>query len=136
MGILAGSIATRNRERAELRAKISALRKKVTAARELMEQFNRCRRALETHITNWERQYSNYTANELLSQIFVTDRFEGNIAENLSQEFPLLPQKMNTTSGSMQVLLSAMASQVRCLQEYIAKLEEEISSLQAALAAL
>lgn len=125
-----------NAMRKELRNKIAALRKKVTAAREIITKLSRCQNEINRKIEAWQSAYTSFHSRPITGEIYVEDLFEGNIAESLSGEVPRTAEKMNDTSERMETLCAYVQNQIAELEEYIAELQIRINGLQAELNAL
>lgn len=128
--------AAREAKRNEIRKEISRLALKISAARDIIEGLNECKRDITRGIEQWNDAYNAFNAVPINNQIFITDLFEGNIAETLSEEVPNTAGIMVNTCGQMESLCGYIAEQISRLNEYISRLQTKLRELYAELAAI
>lgn len=133
---LAQERAMRAEQIRAIRKRIAELTKKISKAREIMQDLNKCKIVIMLQAESWGTQYAAFQSVPITADIFVSDVFEGNIAETLSIEVPAAAGKMDNTASQMETLCSYIQSQIARLTEYIERLQLEIQALQASLSAL
>lgn len=128
--------AAREAKRNAIRREISRLAQKISVARDIIEGLNECKRNITRGIEQWNEAYNAFNVVPINNQIFITDLFEGNIAETLSSEVPNTAGIMVNTCGQMESLCGYIADQISRLNEYISRLQTEIRELYVELAAI
>lgn len=133
MGI--GSLAAAAARRAAIMAQVAILREKISKAREVKNDLTSSDRALNSALMQWTNRYAAFQASSM-SEVVVTDKFEGESAEKIQARLPDAIQKMADTQSSTESVQGEISVQMTKLDEYIAKLEEQISALLSGLAAI
>lgn len=128
--------AQKEAQREKIRVQIEDLNIKITEAAELMTQFRGYNSKIAADKDSWSSEYNRYQGNEIVSVIFLTDRFEGNTAETLAGEIPEAVLQMNKVSGQMEELSGHTGNQITKLSNYIETLQEKVRMLYANMAAI
>ncbi len=130
-----GSLAAAAAKRAAITAQIGIYRVKITIARELKNDLTSSDTAINNALTQWSNRYNAFQASSM-SEVVVTDKFEGESAEKIQTRLPDGIQKMTETQSSAESVQGEIGMQQTKLDEYIAELEEKISALLSELASV
>ncbi|MDO4303425.1 MAG: hypothetical protein Q4D94_05870 [Bacillota bacterium] len=130
--MLAAKMAKRN----EIMREIRRLNGKLRETREVMQGLNDCKRSISMNVNSWNSACGSFEADEICKTVYVTDTFEGNIAEGLGGEIPGTTALMRGSCGQMESLCGHIGRQITILEEYIEKLQNQIQLLYSQLAAL
>lgn len=131
LGDLAASIA----KRAAIMKQIGEIRIKISNARTVKINLKNSDTAINNTLMRWTSRYNAFQSSPM-SEVVVTDKFEGESAEKIRTRLPDATQAMAVTQSSTENVRGEISVQITKLDEYIAKLEEEISALMASLAAI
>lgn len=129
---MAARIAKRN----AIRREISKVNRQISETRQVISGLNDCKRTIAGDIAAWRGSCGSFQASPINRDVTVTDRFEGNVAQTLSQKVPETAARMEGSCGEMEGLCGYIEQQISLLQEYIVKLQKKIQELLAALAAV
>lgn len=130
-----GSLAAAAARRAAIMAQVAVLRKKIADAREVKNDLSSSDKAISRALLQWSLRYFAFRASSM-SEVVVTDKFEGESAEKIQTRLPDGIQKMTETQSSAKSVQGEIAMQQTKLDEYITKLEEKISALLSELASV
>lgn len=131
LGDLAASIA----KTAAIMKQIGEIRIKISNARTVKINLKNSDTAINNTLMRWTSRYNAFQSSPM-SEVVVTDKFEGESAEKIRTRLPDATQAMADTQASTENVQGEISVQITKLDEYIAKLEEEISALMASLAAI
>ena len=123
-------------KREEIRGKISALSAKIDEANEIIEALSESKKNLNDDIEEWENSYQTYQSVEINSNIFLTDVFEGNMAERLKIRIPNAFGLMKNSVSIMNSVIAGVNEQIIFIQDYISELQQEIRALYTELAGI
>ena len=129
------SLAAAARKRAAIMAQVGIFRVKITIARELKNDLTSSDTAINNALTQWSNRYTAFQASSM-SEVVVTDKFEGESAEKIQTRLPDGIQQMTETQSSASDVQTEISTQQQKLDEYIAELEEKISALLSELASV
>ncbi|MCH5258789.1 MAG: hypothetical protein J1F18_03495 [Lachnospiraceae bacterium] len=135
MGNLLGSAAAKMAQRAAINARIGVLRGKVNEANRIKRELNNVNNQVTNSLDSWDQKYSNFRSQEI-SAVVVTDKFEGESAEKIALKLPEPIEEMENTVASSEGVQGEVEVQIMKLDTYIEKLQDEIATLQAELAAI
>ncbi|TCL60979.1 hypothetical protein EDD76_10176 [Kineothrix alysoides] len=119
----------REERRARIRSQISNLNAKISSVRSLVSSFTSANAELAACQSDWGSAYSAYQGNQMASDVFVTDKFEGDTAEKLSADIPEVLKNMTHTRVIVGNVRASISNQIQKLQMYISKLESQVSAL-------
>ncbi len=123
------TLAARMAKRNEIMREIRKLNMKMREAREIITGLNDCKRDISWDVNSWNSTQGSFEADEVCGSVFVTDIFEGNIAQGLGEEIPETTALMKGSCGQMESLCGHIADQIVILEEYIKKLQNQIQLL-------
>lgn len=126
----------KRQRRAEINAEIEQLSIKIGNAVEIENALYECIKSIRNNTDNWETDYTTFQTSELNKQIFLTDIFEGNQAENLSTLIPETTLRMEYSVTKMEELTEIISEQITLLQEYKANLQKRVQQLYIELMAI
>lgn len=130
-----GSLAAAAARRAAIMAQVAILREKISVAREVKNDLTSSNTAIDRALTQWTNRYAAFQASSM-SEVVVTDKFEGESAEKIQTRLPDAIQKMTETQSSANSVQGEISTQQTKLDEYITRLEEKISMLLSELASV
>lgn len=133
MGI--ADIAARAAKAAAIAKQIGELRIKISKARLVKTDLKNCDTAISNTVMQWTSRYSAFQSSPM-SEVVVTDKFEGESAEKIRASLPKAIQTMNDTQQSAGDVQNEITEQITKLDEYITMLEEQISALMSEAASL
>lgn len=84
---------------------------------------------LNSHVEDWAAQKAIYDANENLSEVVITNVFEGVCADTIKTELTECITIMEQTCSGASTLSADLTLQIAKLNEYIAKLNSQLTSL-------
>lgn len=135
MSDLLSSPAAKMAQRAIIKAKINKLRDKENEAKRIKTELNNVNHQVTRSLDSWKRQYSVFQSSEM-STVVVTDKFEGESAERIALKLPEPIEEMESTVASSEGVQGEVDEQIMKLDTYIQNLTDEITTLQAELAAI
>lgn len=130
-----GDLAAAAAKRAAIRRKIAELRAKIDKARTVKTNLRNSDTAISNALMQWTSRYAAFQSSPM-SEVVVTDKFEGVSAEKIQARLPVAIEEMTKTQASSENVRGEISIQIMKLDEYIAKLLEEISALMSQLAAV
>ena len=133
MGI--ADIVARGAKMAAIAKQIGELRIKISNARIVKTNLKNCDTAINNTLMQWTSRYSAFQSSSM-SEVVVTDKFEGESAEKIQAALPTAIQEMDTTQQSAESVRSEIGEQLSKLDEYITMLEEKIAALRSEMASL
>lgn len=117
----------------EIDEQIRKIRVKVDAARNIKTSLSNADSSITNELTKWTTQYSNFQA-DTMSSVVVTDKFEGETADKISEKLPTPIETMDGTKTSAEGVQTAIGEQISKLDTYIANLVAEIAALKSGYA--
>lgn len=130
-----GDLAANFAKRLEIMKQIGELRDKIRDARTVKTNLNNSDTAISNTLMRWTSRYNAFQSSPM-SEVVVTDKFEGESAEKIRTSLPEAIQAMAVTQSSTENVRGEISVQITKLDEYIAELEEKIAALRASLAAI
>lgn len=119
----------------EIMKQIGELRDKIRDARTVKTSLKNSDTAISNTLMRWTSRYNAFQSSPM-SEVVVTDKFEGESAEKIRTRLPEAIQAMAVTQSSTENVRGEISVQITKLDEYIAELEEKIAALMASLAAI
>lgn len=119
----------------EIMKQIGELRDKIRDARTVKTNLKNSDTAISNTLMRWTSRYNAFQSSPM-SEVVVTDKFEGESAEKIRTRLPEAIQAMAVTQSSTENVRGEISVQITKLDEYIAELEEKIAALMASLAAI
>lgn len=129
------SLAAAAAKRAAIMAQVGILRTKISNARSIKSDLESSGREIDIALTLWTNRYAAFQSSSM-SEVVVTDKFEGESAEKIQARLPDAIEKMINTQSRTENVQGEISEQMTKLDEYIAELEEKISALLSGLAAI
>lgn len=126
----------RERRRRHLQNQIDEWNGKLSKATPLREALVKEGNNLDSYMREWEVQKDKCKGNLLLSEIVLTDRFEGECADRIKEDFTASVGEMNNTYLKTGRLQDSNDLQIVRLDQYISSINEKISSLTRELKAI
>lgn len=126
----------RERRRKHLQNQINDWNGKLSKATPLRDALIKERDNLGSYLSEWEAQKNKCDGNLLLSEIVITNRFEGESADEIKKDFTASVEEMNTTYLKTGRLRDSVSLQITRLNQYISSINEKISSLTRELNAI
>lgn len=130
-----GSLAAAAARRAAIMEQVGKLRDKISVAREVKTDLSNSDKAINDALKQWTNRYNAFQASSM-SEVVVTDKFEGESAEKIQTRLPDGIQKMTETQSSANSVQDEISKQQTKLDEYITRLEQKISMLLSELASV
>lgn len=130
-----GDMAAKIAKMGAITAQIGILRVKISKARTAKTNIKNSDTALSNALMQWTSRYNAFQSSPM-SEVVVTDKFEGVSAEKIRARLPEAIQQMTATQASTESVQGEISVQITKLDEYIAMLEEEIAALMSEMAAL
>lgn len=122
-------------KRKAIMEKVKKLRKKISDAREIKTELKNSDTEINNTLMRWTSRYNAFQSSPM-SEVVVTDKFEGVSAEKIKTRLPEAIQAMDQTQASTESVRGEISVQITKIDEYIAKLEEEIAALLSSMPAL
>lgn len=113
-------------EEAITKAKIAGKQRELEKCNALKAKLLAERRCQSSQRDAWNRQYAIYQSSEIASQVVITNVFEGVCAEALRESMEEAINGMEHTKMQIGDLLADLDCQIKKLDWYMEKLEEEI----------
>lgn len=120
----------------EISSQISDLRKKISKVEEIKDSLENYKEKINNEIENWTSKHAEYSQLDLAPQIYIKNKFEGIVAEQLAIDFPLYEDEIVKYATQISAIPCGIDDQISKINEYIDQLNEEIKSLQKELNAL
>ena len=133
MGLV--GVEARSKRANEIMKQVGELREKVSKARVVKTRLKNSDTVINNTLMQWTSRYRAFQASPM-SEVVVTDKFEGESAEAIRSKLPDTVQLMNDTQASTEGVQGEIAVQITKLDEYMERLEMKISALMGELAAL
>lgn len=127
-----GGLTKAAARRAAIMEKIRELRVKIAHARTVKVNLKNADTEISNALTRWTNRYAAFLSN-IMSDIVVADKFEGDSAEKIRTRLPDAINKMTFIQSATESVQSEVSVQITKLDEYIGKLQDEIAALQAEL---
>lgn len=127
-----GGLTKAAARRAAIMEKIRELRVKIAHARTVKVNLKNADTEISNALTQWTNRYAAFLSN-IMSDIVVADKFEGDSAEKIRTRLPDAINKMTSIQSATESVQSEVSVQITKLDEYIGKLQDEIAALQAEL---
>lgn len=112
----------------ELEEKISDLQAQIRELKELVRDFEECKKAISEAIEEWGNSKNAYNQIQL-SPVKVTSYFEGDCAEKANVNIIPTIAEINAASSAAGRVSSGIPAQVELLEEEIERLEKEVEAL-------
>lgn len=119
----------REMRRNYLRGQIDDWRDKLSEVTPLRDTLIKEGNNLSSYMSEWEVQKNKCKGNLLLSEIVLTNRFEGDSADRIKKDFTASVGEMNNTYLITGRLQDSNNLQITRLNQYISSINEKISSL-------
>lgn len=130
-----GDLAAKMAKRKAIMDQVKKLRDKIRDARDIKTELKNSDTAINNTLMRWTSRYHAFQSSPM-SEVVVTDKFEGDSAEKIKTRLPDAIQAMDQTQASTESVRSEISVQITKIDEYIAKLEEEIAALLSSMPAL
>lgn len=127
-----GGLSKAAARRAAIMEKIRELRTKIAHARRVKSDLKNADNGIGNAVTRWTGRYAAFQSN-IMSEIVVADKFEGESAEKIRMRLPDAINRMTVTISATESVRSEVSVQITKLDEYIGKLQDEIAALQSEL---
>lgn len=127
-----GGLSKAAARRAAIMEKIRELRVKIAHARTVKTNLKSADTGISNALMRWTSRYAAFQSG-VMSQIVVTDKFEGDSAEKIRMRFPDAVNKMTSMCSAAENVQGEVSVQITKLDEYIGKLQDEIAALQSEL---
>lgn len=119
----------REMRRNYLRGQINEWNGKLSKATPLRDTLVKEGNNLSSYMSEWEVQKNKCKENLLLSEVVLTNRFEGECADRIKEDFTARVGEMNNTYLITGRLQDSNNLQITRLNQYISSINEKISSL-------
>ena len=119
----------REMRRNYLRGQIRDWGNKLSEVTPLRDVLVKEKNNLDNYMRDWEVQKNKCEGNLLLSEIVLTNRFEGECADRIKKDFTASIGEMNNTCLKTRILQNGNNQQISRLNQYISLINEKISSL-------
>lgn len=119
----------REMRRNYLRGQINEWNGKLSKATPLRDTLVKEGNNLSSYMSEWEVQKNKCKGNLLLSEVVLTNRFEGECADRIKEDFTARVGEMNNTYLITGRLQDSNNLQITRLNQYISSINEKISSL-------
>ena len=119
----------REMRRNYLRGQIRDWGNKLSEVTPLRDVLVKEKNNLDDYMRNWEVQKDKCEGNLFLSEIVLTNRFEGECADRIKKDFTASIEEMNNTCLKTRILQKGNDQQITRLNQYISLINEKISSL-------
>ena len=119
----------RERKRNYLRGQIKDWKGKLSEVTPLRDVLVKEGNNLSSYMSEWEVQKNKCKGNLLLSEVVLTNRFEGECADRIKEDFTARVGEMNNTYLITGRLQDSNNLQITRLNQYISSINEKISSL-------
>lgn len=130
-----GDLAAKMAKRIAIMKQVGELRDKIRDVRIVKTELKNSDTAISNTLMQWTSRYNAFQSSPM-SEVVVTDKFEGVSAEKIKTRLPEAIQAMDQTQASTENVRGEISIQITKIDEYIEKLEEEIAALLSSLAAL
>lgn len=119
----------REMRRNYLRGQIDDWSGKLSEVTPLRDALIKERDNLSSYMSKWEVQKNKCKGNLLLSEVVLTNRFEGDSADIIKEEFTDCVTKMNSTYFRTGRLRDKVVYQIQRLDQYMSMINSKIESL-------
>lgn len=128
-------LAARAAREAAITRQINELHGSIAKTRKVRNDLSNSNAAIGNELRQWTDRYNVFRSSPM-SEVVVTDKYEGESAEKIKMRLPDMLQIMEKTKLSAEGVQREIGVQISRLDTYIAAQEAKIAALRRELAAL